>query len=102
MGHMFVEVETIGQLEKDLKQAREDLLYAESQQQAGQSVLTRSREDNNELKAKNKQHAQEIERLKAQLAAAEEKNQQTSRALAGKHALPLDLMFLWYFVFDDN
>jgi hypothetical protein len=87
---MFIAAETIGQLEKDLKQAREDRRYAESQEQAGHRVLSRSIEDTNKLKAKKEQQAREIEKLKAQLAAAKEKNQKTNTTISGKHAQPLN------------
>ena len=53
------------------------------QRQANQHVLSQRREDSNLLNAENARHAQEIETLKARLAAAEAKNQQTSDAVFG-------------------
>ena len=87
---MFIAAETIGQLEKDLKQAREALQYAESQEQAGHRVLSRSKEDNNKLRTEKEQQAREIESLKAQLAASEEKQKKTNEIISGKHVQPLN------------
>lgn len=66
--------EVIGQLKKDLKQARERVIYAKSQRQAHHLVLTRCKEEGNALKEKNDQHVQENERLRAQLAVGEAKD----------------------------
>ena len=78
---------SIGQLEKDLKDAREALQYAESQEQAGRSVLSRKIDDYNKLEDTNEQQALEIERLKAQLSAAEGRNKEMSGSISGKHVV---------------
>jgi hypothetical protein len=57
------------------------LLYAESQRQASQHVLTQRRDDANALRAENARQAQEIESLKAQLATAEAKNRQMNEMI---------------------
>ena len=62
-----VAAESINQLQKDLDAAREAQRYAESQQEAGYRVLTRSHEERDKLKAEGQQQAQEIKSLKAQL-----------------------------------
>lgn len=82
--------QALGHLERDLKQAREELHYAESQRQAGQHVLTRRREDTSAPRAKNAQQAQEIKNLKAQLVAAQAKERQTSQTIFGNPPYPLD------------
>ena len=71
----YVAAESIGQLQKDLDVARESQRYAESQQEAGCRVLQRHLEEKNRLKEENKQQAEEIKSLKAQLAQAQEENQ---------------------------
>jgi septal ring factor EnvC (AmiA/AmiB activator) len=53
--------------------------------EAGKCVLTRSHEEKNELKAKNKRQAEEIEGLKTQLAQALEENQKLKGGIYGKH-----------------
>jgi hypothetical protein len=63
-----IAAESINQLWKDLDAAREAQRYAESQQEAGYRVLTRSHEERDKLEAKNQQQAQGIESLKTQLA----------------------------------
>lgn len=82
----IVIAEALGQLEKDHNHAREDLLYVESQRQADDHVLTWSREDENALKVKNAQQAQEIEDLKARLTIAEAKDRKTDEAMSDKCA----------------
>ena len=69
-----IAAESINQLQKDLDAAREAQRYAESQQEAGYRVLTRSHEERDKLKAENQQQAQEIQSLKAQLALSQEEN----------------------------
>jgi hypothetical protein len=51
-------------------------------------VLSRSKDDNKKLKAENELQAWEIKELKAQLAAAEARNQKTSVAVSGEHIWP--------------
>lgn len=48
-------------------------------------MLTRSLEENNELKAENQRKADEIESLKTQLAQALEENQKLKGGIFGKH-----------------
>jgi hypothetical protein len=55
-----VAAESINQLQRDLKAAKEAQRYAEAQQEAGYRVLTRSHEERDKLKAKKEQQAQEI------------------------------------------
>jgi hypothetical protein len=50
-----IAAESINQLQKDLDAAREAQRYAESQQEAGYRVLTRSHEERDKLKAENQQ-----------------------------------------------
>jgi hypothetical protein len=66
---IFLAVETIGQLEKDLEQAREAAHYAEAQEVVGHQTHTRKVEECNQLKAEKDQQALEIETLKSQMAA---------------------------------
>ena len=70
----LVAAEALGHLERDLKQAREDLAYAEAQCQANQHVVTQRVDSVNVLRAENARQAQEIESLKARLAVTESKN----------------------------
>jgi hypothetical protein len=80
----LVTAEALGHLEIDLKQARKDLLYAESWRQANHHVVSQRVDDVNALRAENTQQAQEIESLKARLAGAESKNRQTDDMIFGK------------------
>ena len=76
---MLIAAEALGHLERDLKQAHEDLAYAEAQRQASQHVG-----NVNALRAENARQAQEIESLKTRLTAAEAKNRQTDDMIYGK------------------
>ena len=67
-------MDPLGHHDRDPKQAHEGLLYVESQRQANQHVLTQRRDGTNALRAENARKSQEIESLKAQLAAAEVRN----------------------------
>ena len=76
-------------LEKDLKQAREDARYSQSQEAAGHRVLKRQTEECNQLKEANAKLAEEkdqqgleLEKLKAQLAASEQETKQACEFLA--------------------
>ena len=80
----LIAAEALGQLERDLKQAREDLAYAEAQRHANQHVVTQRVSNVNALRAKNARQAQEIESLKTHLAAAEAKNRRTDDMIYGK------------------
>ena len=80
----LVAAESIGQLEKELKAAKEAQRYAESQHEAGYRVLALSHEDKNKLKAENQRQAKEVERLKSQLAQTLEENQRLKGGIFGK------------------
>ena len=80
--------QALGHLERDLKKAREQLNYAESQRQARQHVLTQRREDTNALRAENARRAQELENLKAQPATAQVKEWQTNQTFFGNLLYP--------------
>lgn len=82
-----VAADSINQLQKDLKTAREVQRYTESQQEAGYRVLTRSHEERDRLKAEREQQAQEIQSLKAQLALSQEENQKLKAGMFGKYDL---------------
>jgi hypothetical protein len=79
-----IAAESINQLQKDLDAAREAQRYAESQQEAGYCVLTRSHEERDKLKAEGQQQAQEIKSLKAQLALSQEENQRLKAGMFGE------------------
>jgi hypothetical protein len=79
-----IAAELINQLEKDLDAAREAQRYAESQQQAGYRVLSRSHEERDKLTAENQKQAQEIENLKTQLALSQEENQRLKAGMFGE------------------
>jgi hypothetical protein len=79
-----IAAESINQLQKDLDAAREAQRYAESQQEAGYRVLTRSHEERDKLKAENQQQAQEIESLKAHLALSQEENKRLKDGMFGE------------------
>ena len=71
--YVSVSTEVIGKLEKYLKQGWEDQSYAESQCQADHLMVTGCKEEVTVLKVKSDQQAQELDRLRAQLAATEAK-----------------------------
>ena len=81
---MLVAAEALGHLKRDLKWARNDLAYAEAQRQANQHVVTQRAGSMNALRAENARQTQEIESLKARLAAAEAKNRRTDEMIDGK------------------
>ena len=76
--------ESINQLQKDLDMAREAQRYAESQQEAGYRVLSRSHEERDKLKAEGEQQAHEINSLKSHLAQSQEENQRLKAGMFGK------------------
>ena len=57
MPKSLVAAEALGHLERDLKQAREDLVYAESQRQANQPVVTQRVDIMNARRAENARQA---------------------------------------------
>ena len=79
-----IAAESINQLRKDLDTAREAQRYAESQQEAGYRVLSRSHEKRDKLKAESEQQVQEIKSLKAQLALSQEENQRLKAGMFGE------------------
>ena len=80
-----VSAESIGQLQRDLDVARESQQYAESQLEAGHRVLQHHLNEKNRLKEENRQQAEQIESLKAQLAQAQGENQNLQRGMFGKN-----------------
>ena len=80
----FLAAEALGHLERDLKQARDDLAYAEAQRQANQHVVTQRVGDVNVLRAENARQAQEVESLKSHLVAAEAKNRRMDDIIYGE------------------
>ena len=84
MKNVSIAAEMINQLQKDLDMAWKAQRYAESQQEAGYRVLSRSHEERDKLKAEGKQQVQEIKSLKAQLTVTQEENQRLKAGMFGK------------------
>lgn len=83
MPSLYAAMESIGQLQKDLKSAKEAQGHAEAQEAAGQRVLAQTVDQKNKLEQERDQQAEEIKSLKAQLSDALDENQKLKGGIFG-------------------